>query len=486
MRKAIFACVLAILFLSLPSYAAMTCSIKPAAECIGNDVRVLRISDLADGGSHAGREGDSSFTSAVCCSGVPGLTVSQGPAGEFMGCITDNNDAHVSRTGTEDEFMTCLYLEAPTEIDCSYQSADCEDLNYDTCLFTISEDSTDFSHVSGCGAAEFPFQRRYCCGLGEATCRITDIYWGIVTGESGAEELEKMTDSGPVGGGQDVYLIVETSGCKAGTQVEFKIHKSDDSVFKTFANMDLGTFEGVSLDASLEDVAIALWDEAGSAGAGPPYVSDDYTFTAKVHKDDEVPPAVTEDESPIVTVDGDGCTAEDPAIYFLDECGPEMPQECIDDPSCDGAACADMDCDTVADCLDTFLATVADPSTVDRCSGVAAGTAGCVPAMNCLNLPWNECKNCEAGQPCESDGGFTAGTMFMERCEGLDAESCACKWEGGSAPTGCTDAILNQWDNRFKECIEDEEFPFFDGFNVIAVLLVLSIYYAIIIARKKR
>ena len=134
MKKAIFACILAIICFSMSSFA-MECSIKPAAECTGDDVKVLRITNPADGGSHAGREGYSSYTDTICCSGLPGLTVSQGPAGEFMSCITDNNDAHVNRTGTEDDFTTCLYLEAPTEITCAYMDTPTVCPGFETCLF---------------------------------------------------------------------------------------------------------------------------------------------------------------------------------------------------------------------------------------------------------------------------------------------------------------------------------------------------------------
>ncbi|MDD4878314.1 MAG: hypothetical protein PHO02_04740 [Candidatus Nanoarchaeia archaeon] len=489
MKRAILACVLAIICLSLPSYAGMQCSIEDTITCENDPNRevIFTISDLADGGSHAmyyqdeyGNEAEGYFPKSVCCGGVAGLkafveTSAPSPT-TYDFEIGFFADGHFSRTGTYTTFKRGLYLDAPTDIDCQYSTEECNTAGYDTCLFTISEDSPGYSHVSGCGDTEYPFDNandyRYCCSSGTATCSITDIYWGLL---NEADELEEMSGSGPIGGEQDIFLIVETANCLPGTQVNFGIDKDPAGTFtfKTYPDMDLGTFEGEPLGAEYSNVAVAYWET--------PAIDGDYIFKATVHKDE----VVREDDSPIVNVDGDVCQAIDPTPYC-----PSMTDEekalCASQCVLGGEyPCPDNDCDEVANCIDRFEGTVVDPELVDKCTGVVRGTAGCVPKMDCTNLLWSECKNCEAGQECNTVGGFDAGTMYMERCETGD---CLCKWntEGGVTPTGCTDALLDQSDNRFKECIEDEEFPFFDGFNVIAVLLVLSLYYAIIIVRKKK
>lgn len=498
MRKAIIG-IIVMIILSMSSYAAMDCSIMDVSACTGGDKEIIfTISDLADGGSHvlpAGNPG--AFPKAVCCEGVAGLTAyAQGTApASFQHLVGYFADGHFNRTGTLEIFKYGLWLDAPTDIRCGYSSANCA--GYDTCVFSISEDSSGFSHVSGCDSSEHPFDLNYCCGAGEASCHITDIYWGLYNEET--EEIEPLVGTGPIGGGMPVFLIVETSGCPANTGVTFTIYQEGD-IFKDdpFTETELGYFEEEHLGEEYKNIAIAVWEKAGYNKDGTEGPEDgEFTFKVRLYKAGTPPMEVT-GESPKVKVEKDGCgmTLDDLEDYFVCTapdtppgcCGETLPAKCSSGPGelCEGGYCIDTDCDGVPDCLDAYIATVADPSTVDRCSGVEAGTAGCVPAMNCLELTWSECKNCEAGQPCERDGGFSAGTMFMERCEGMAEADCKCKWEGGVAPPGCTDDVLNQWDNRFKECIEEEEFPVFDGFNVVAVLLVLSIYYAIVIVRKKK
>ena len=501
MKKAIFACILAIICFSMSSFA-MECSIKPAAECTGDDVKVLRITNPADGGSHAGREGYSSYTDTICCSGLPGLTVSQGPAGEFMSCITDNNDAHVNRTGTEDDFTTCLYLEAPTEITCAYMDTPTVCPGFETCLFSISEDSTDYSHVSGCESDEFPFDEKYCCRTGEATCTITNIYWGIW--DETTEELTELAEPPvcPVGLDMPVFLIAETSGCE-GTTAEFTIYDNTDTEYLSSANLhgapvEMGMLNDVT-DLGDPNVVATFWENAGKGNDGISS-TDTYKFKVVLTSTDPVF-TTTSTYSPDMKVD-DSCSAKNPitdcATTITEAQIAQCTAECTDP---EPTPCPDADCDTVADCIDEIITTPADCSTVGECSGYEAGTAGCIPAMDCTNLLWSECKNCEAGEECNKPtsgggGGFSAGTMFMERtpCTGPGEGKCDCFWDANrddvpdaTAPPGCDlPGVLNQYNNRFKECIEEQEFPVFDGFNVVAVLLILSMYYAIVIIRKKK
>ncbi|MBU4242163.1 MAG: hypothetical protein KKF52_02935, partial [Nanoarchaeota archaeon] len=79
----------------------------------------------------------------------------------------------------------------------------------------------------------------------------------------------------------------------------------------------------------------------------------------------------------------------------------------------------------------------------------------------------------------------TRNAFVMERCQGLDQVSCKCEWIGAK-PESCSDSLLNQWNNRFKGCIMEEEFPIFDNWNFLIVVLLLISYYAVIIYKKKK
>ncbi len=472
--------------------AAMSCSITDAASCTGT--LVLKLSDLNDGGSHVGLPAGSSFTKAVCCSGVPGLAVSEA-SGEEIGWVSSTDDAHMSKTGTG---AGTLYLTAPTTVTCTYNPDTC--LGGNTCLLSISGD-TD-AHVSGCEPDEFPFSGRLCCRAGEGGCSIDEFYWGVMD-ESGLHALAEPEPLGPVGLGMDVFLIAETSGC-TGSTADFTIYTEGGDVFKSgseIQDIPLGSYKiradtGEITDGEgnpIPNAVIAGWvagngDEEPSAG--------NYKFKLTLTS---AAPAYTVESgySSVVEVSAScGMSLADLEAYFVCTapdtppgcCGETMPPECSSESAeCPGGFCRDRDCDGVPDCIpDTYIGTVADPSMVDRCSGAEAGTTGCVPSMDCTDLAWSECKPCEAGQLCETDGGFSAGDQYMERCEVEGEAECSCKWAGGAAPPGCTDPVLNQWNNRFKACIEEEEFPVFTGFNVVAVLLVLSVYYTIVVARKKK
>lgn len=499
MKKAIFACVLAIICLSMSSYAVgMSCSIVTdydianIHECSDGAI-IFTISDLADGGSHALPDGEAgAFPKVVCCEGVTGLTASvefsphEATPGSFDKFVGYFANGHFNRTGSFSVFSKSLWLESPTDIDCSYQKADENCAGYETCLFSISEDSAGYSHVSGCGTTEYPFNNannyRYCCKQGAASCDITDRYWGMFDETTG--EIIKIPEPlvCPVGVNMPVFIFADTSNCESAV-ADFTLYDSSSEVYVSPADLHdtpipIGKiyFEGTLYDADTPSTVGAFWRNAGEG------IADDYKFKAVLTSTDPVFTTASS-YSPDMEVSG-SCRAENPITPCATTITEAQIAQCTDKCSGDPSTCPDTDCDRVADCIDDIVITPANCEEVDECTGVPRGTAGCVPAMDCTNLLWSECKNCEAEQDCDTVGGFEAGTMYMERCVGLTEEECKCMWIG-AAPPECTPAVLNQYDNRFKECIEDEEFPFFDGFNVIAVLLVLSIYYAIIIVRKK-
>lgn len=503
MKKSILTCILAIIVLSMYSYAIMSCSIENTETCATdtNKALIFTLSDLADGGSHAipmlidGIPVPGKFPNSVCCSGIPGLTATAASSepSSFQHKVGYFADGHFNRTGSFSVFNKGLYLDASTTLNCDYTEEACEDVGYDTCLFTVSDDSPGYSHVSDCD--EYPFDKwHYCCRTGEATCDITGKYWAFSIDVSNPEDPDIIVYGGeeplgPHAGGIPLYFLVITNEyCGAGTKVDFTI-KKDGVLVPGLGKSDivLGTFDnGDPLSAY---ISAQLWNTPKDAG-----ITGKYTFEVKVHNEDVEPDIVKTEISPELEVEGTGCRAIDPTPYFEvgEKCegDPFDADACIDSCSLGGPEpCPDTDCDCVADCIDDINEPVEDSvcSTVDIClRGVTPGTSGCVPAMDCTNLVWSECKNCEAGQPCIDK--FSPGTMFMERCNTPETADCMCTWNtpGGVKPDECTNDILDQSGNKFKECIEDEEFPFFDGFNIIAVLLILSMYYAIVIIRKKK
>jgi len=481
---------------SIYASAAMSCSITDASSCA--DTIVLRMSNLAEGGSHAGLPDSSIYPTVVCCSGVSGLGIST-TDGEEIGVLSSNDDAHYSKTGAG----TTIYLTASSAVTCMYGTDTC--LSGNTCLFSFSaEEDAEDAHVSGCEADEFPFsERRLCCRAGGG-CSIDAIYWGVFD-EAG--DITPLAGEGPVGiaEGVVVFLIAETSGCR-GASAEFNIYSGPSYTDPAFSpstslhgdpilmgNYKLGKTVGdgeelcfedaESREICYEDMVLATWASPGAKEEGGEPETGYYEFELKLTHED---PEYTRESglSDKVEVSNE-CTAIDPMEHctsLTEDEKDKCKDECV--LGDDGDLCPDSDCDGVANCIDRFTGTVADPELVDKCSGTAYGTAGCIPAIDCIDLKWSECKNCEAGEDCQTEGGFNPGDEYMERCE--KSSLCVCKWADGTAPPGCTDAVLNQWENRFKACIEEEEFPVFTGFNIIAVLAILSIYYAVIIIRTKK
>jgi len=481
---------------SMLASAAISCTIKDATSCTGNEKNVLKLSDLNDGGSHAGLPSEPNFLKAVCCSGVPSLQATKEDIGATYteGMLSMTVDGHVSQTKIEG--YTQLNLTSSTQMYCSYiSSGECSP-RYETCLFSISGDED--AHISSCDPADgVVYDSKYCCSTGASVCTIEDIVWGVADDEGNFEELAGDEPLGPVGKDMPVYMAAVTSGCEEGTLAEFIIYYNDDDTpankSQSLKDIPLGTFRSTEdLEMDNPNAVVTVWWNAAI-----PVGEDqmDYYFKVRLRKSTAPPTDVTSDKSDVLKVMDDcGSTPileysplDRPSLDFWeDTCGISvMPEECdcaIGAPGCKYRQ--DANCDRVDDCLEDYVSTVADPSTVDPCLGAAAGTAGCFPAMDCTMLEWSTCKNCEAGQPC-ADAGFSPGDQYMERCETEGEAGCNCAWIG-ERPMGCTDDVLNQWNSRFKACIEEEEFPVFTGWNVIAVLLVLSMYYGIVILRKRR
>ena len=83
--------------LSLSVSAAMSCSIKAKNSCIGNEKNILTISDLNDGGSHAGLAQEPTLTKAICCSGVPSLETTKYESTAPYQASDGEQDAHEPR-----------------------------------------------------------------------------------------------------------------------------------------------------------------------------------------------------------------------------------------------------------------------------------------------------------------------------------------------------------------------------------------------------
>lgn len=485
------------IILSMAASAAMTCSIKDATACtVGDEAVVLKLSDLSEGGSHAGTEADSAFTKAVCCGGVPSLEVAESPTADYKSnvliALTSTADGHANMT--EGDALVNLRIAAPmaTGLTCNYASTSgsCADEGFNACLFTIS--GSDNAHISGCETGEYPFEyKQYCCSAGETgeegsgLCEITDIYWGVYDESTGT--LTELNSVCNVGLDMPISLFAETTGCEGAT-AEFTIYDDTDTMPPIdMGTVDMGTVDGVTLSPSYSNYVGTTWANAGDGVPG------NYKFKAALTMPGP-PPYTTESESSLVEVSG-GCTAVDPSSWpepdtYEALCG--GPLTGCGAPDCDGATCIDADCDTVADCIDEMITTVANCEGVGQCNGIEGGTAGCFPSMDCTNLAWGACKACD-GVDCTTIGGFATGDQIMERCSEdpyNSADTCKCSWADPytelDPPSGCGNDQLNQWDSRFKACIEEEEFPVFTGFNIIAVLLVLSLYYGVVIIRKNK
>ncbi|MEA3379078.1 MAG: hypothetical protein U9Q69_05600 [Nanoarchaeota archaeon] len=116
----------------------------------------------------------------------------------------------------------------------------------------------------------------------------------------------------------------------------------------------------------------------------------------------------------------------------------------------------DVDCDGIADCVDTWLYGA-------ESSGNPYGDAACTGQWDCseANAPWSDCHMTSQGY----------GQTRMVRDIGFYGAP-GCTPAGGVCPPPPS----------FKACIEEEEeeaFPVFTWFNMLLVTMMLISFYAI-------
>lgn len=454
--------------------AQLDCEIVDAstyapADCDTNGNLIFKLSDIGENGGHLGDAETSGFNYHLCCYGVPGLAANTSSEGNpFLIALSEpTNDAHVSIVnGTA---FTDYYISSPTSVYCGYSSADCA--GFDTCLLSTQDDTPEDAHVSDCDTG---YTKKLCCSAGESVCTVTGVAWGIVEGD-------QVNPVETIGMRQLALMIVQAENCDDHL-VDFTVKKSGATFNQSIDDIPFGAIPDYFGGGELPGYALALWWSTDGVLEGD--YNEDFTFTASLKNPGSG--TVQSPESAALTVNG-GCVALNPYDY-VDEC--DFTEESLDaagcelsKTDCDGNhGCVDADCDLVDDCLDSYIFTSSES---DMCTGTTIGSSGCIPSMDCTNLVWSDCYECEAGEDCDTEAGFR-NEYVQQRCEGLDPAECSCKWVDGIQPEGCSPTLLNQSENRFKGCIMEEEFPVFDNWNFFAVILLLLGYYGIIIYRRKK
>lgn len=154
MKKLVILALCITILMSASAMAAMQCSVVPFNSCPQASVKVIGMTSLSNGGSHASIPSDQTNALVACCRGVKGLSVSYANQGANI-YLTSARDSHVSRVEGENG----LKITAPTLVSCGYFN-DCSD--YDACVFSISADRD--AHISDCG--NYAFNRKLCCREG--------------------------------------------------------------------------------------------------------------------------------------------------------------------------------------------------------------------------------------------------------------------------------------------------------------------------------
>ncbi len=470
MRKLTLIILICIIFLfnSLVVTAKLDCEIVEAPDdCGQNGALLFKLSDIEHGG-HLGDPDTSGFDYHLCCYGIPGLATTTEVSGNkyAVSLLPPVENAHVAIESGNPDYVD-YYLSSPSSLTCGYSTTDCE--GFDTCLFSVQDDTLENAHVSDCDTG---FTKKFCCTAGEDVCSVTGVAWGIVEGN-------QVNPVETIGMRQMALMIIQAKHCED-YLVDFTIKKGGSTFNQSLDDIPFGTLPDYFGGGALPNHSLAIWWSTDGKPSGQ--FNDDFTFTASLKKGGES--TVQASESDILTVNSQ-CIALNPYDY-TDEC--DFTEASLDaagcsasKTQCDGInGCIDADCDQVDDCLDEYIFTSSDSN---KCTGTTIGTAGCIPDMDCTDLEWSDCYECEPGDPCDTEGGF-AREYVMERCQGLTPDECVCSWNG-EKPEGCSDILLNQWDNRFKGCIMEKEFPVFDNWNFLIVVLLLVSYYGIIIYKRK-
>ncbi|MBU4456219.1 MAG: hypothetical protein KKA65_01845 [Nanoarchaeota archaeon] len=472
----IFIFLIFLLINSLLVTAKLSCEIVDKVtyapdNCGTNGALIFKLSDIGEGG-HLGDVATSNFNYHLCCYGIPGIasTTTSTNNKYLISLSSPTSDAHVAiQEGTS---FIDYYLSSPTAVTCAYSLADCA--GFDTCLLSTQDDTPIDAHVSDCNTG---YTKKLCCTAGADVCAVTGVYWGIVEGDQ-----VNLVDT--IGMRQMALMIVQAENCE-NHLVDYTIKKSGATFNSTIKDVPFGVVPDYFGGGDLPGFAIGLWWSTDGLPVGP--YDEPFTFTAVLRNPGFG--TVQSPESDILTVNSQ-CIALNPYDY-VGECdfteasldATLGPPACINSKTdCDGIiGCIDEDCDQIDDCLDEYIFTSSES---DICTGAPIGTAGCVPSMDCTGLLWSDCYECKSGEFCDTLGGFK-NEFVMERCQGLDQVSCKCEWIGAK-PESCSDSLLNQWNNRFKGCIMEEEFPIFDNWNFLIVVLLLISYYAVIIYKKKK
>jgi len=154
MRKLVILALCIAILLSASAMAAMQCSVVPFNNCPQAGVKVIGMTAISDGGSHASIPSEQTNAFVACCQGVEGLSVEYTHEGADI-YLTSARDAHVSRVSGENG----LKLTASSELSCGYFN---ECRGYDACVFSISGDRD--AHITDCG--DNAFSAKLCCREG--------------------------------------------------------------------------------------------------------------------------------------------------------------------------------------------------------------------------------------------------------------------------------------------------------------------------------
>ncbi|MFH1065250.1 MAG: hypothetical protein V1734_01965 [Nanoarchaeota archaeon] len=154
MKKPVILALCIAVLLSASAMASMQCSVVPFNSCPQASVKVIGMTSLSSGGSHASIPSEQANALVACCSGVEGLSVSYANENASI-YLTEARDAHVSRVTGENG----LKLTADSTLSCGYFN-DCRD--YEACVFSISADRD--AHIGDCG--NYAFSTKLCCRKG--------------------------------------------------------------------------------------------------------------------------------------------------------------------------------------------------------------------------------------------------------------------------------------------------------------------------------
>lgn len=150
MKKLVILALCTLIILSASAMATIECSVVPFDSCSKESVKIIGMTSLANGGSHASIPTDQTNVLVACCTGVEGLSVSYANEDADI-YLTAARDAHVSRIEGENGIKI-------NGVSCGYMNS----CGVNECVFSISADTN--AHISDCG--NYAFERKLCCNEG--------------------------------------------------------------------------------------------------------------------------------------------------------------------------------------------------------------------------------------------------------------------------------------------------------------------------------